>query len=93
MESKWEGDYSGTVSYECEYVIPSVPVMPVVYIDSHVTYGPYGNVGMFSFSNVTLPFSLGIIGLFIYSVLLFSSGGYLIKYIIENREEEEKEDK
>ena len=90
MESKWEGDYSGTVSYEWEYIIPSVPVMPEIYLDSHVTYGPYGDVSMFSFSNVTLPFSLGIIGLFIYVILLFSSGGYVVKYLTKNKKREDK---
>jgi hypothetical protein len=93
MESKQNGDYSGTVSFEGESVIPSVPVMPVTNLDSRVNYGSYGNVGIFSLSDVTLSSSLGIIGLFIYVILLFSSGGYVIKYLIENREEEEKEDK
>lgn len=85
MESKQDSDYSGTVSFEGEYVIPSVPVMPVIYIDSHVTCGPYGEVGMFSFSNVSLPFSFGIIGLLVYLLLLILSGGYVIKYLTGNK--------
>ncbi|WP_048148739.1 hypothetical protein [Methanolacinia paynteri] len=92
MESKQDSDYSGTVSFEGEYVIPSVPVMPVIYIDSRVTCGPYGDVSMFSFSNVTLPFSLGIVGLFIYVVLLLLSGGCVIKYLTGDKKKEDEEE-
>ncbi|WP_421909458.1 hypothetical protein [Methanolacinia petrolearia] len=92
MESKQDSDYSGTVSFEGEYVIPSVPVMPMIYIDSHVTCGPYGEVGMFSFSNVSLPFSFGIIGLLVYLLLLILSGGYVIKCLTGNKKKEDEEE-
>lgn len=90
ISSSQSGEYVGTVSFRGEYIIPSIPVMPEIYVESHVNSGPYSDVEISSFSDITLSSSVGAIGLLVYLFLLVMSGQEVFKYLFGRRKDKEK---
>ena len=78
--------YMGTVSFRGEYAVASIPVMPVMNIDSHVTYGIGDDAGVSGFTNTGLIPSFGVIGMFVYILLLVISGQEVFRYLRRRKE-------
>jgi len=85
--------YFGTVSFDGEYSMGSIPVKPEMFIDSYVTYGPGDNAETSSFTGVSLSNSFGMLGLLLYLILLGVSGDRILKYYREKKEERENIEK
>lgn len=73
--------YMGTVSFRGEYAVASIPIMPVMHIDSRVTYGPGDDAVVSGFTNTGLTPSFGLIGMFAYILLLVISGQEIFRYL------------